>query len=210
MKQTLKIGFTVLVVAALTMSGFALAQSDQATTDQTVTDPTTAAQPPTAQPPADEVTRGVAAILERLAPLIEDRTISQEQAEAVAGQLADGFRPGAMHRPVRVGLETAADFLGMDVQDLAARLRDGATLAEIAGDQTDGLIAALVAEAEDHLAQAVADGRLTQAEAEERLADIEGHITTFVNEGLPERPFGGGHRPGGPDGGEAPMAGAEA
>lgn len=179
MKQTLKTGFTVLVVAALTMSGLALAQTDETASDE-------------------EVSRGVTAILERLAPLVEGGTINQAQAEAVAEQLADGFGPRRPHRGLQA-LKAASEFLDMEIADLASQLRDGATLAEIAGDQTDGLIAAMVAEAEEHLAQAVADGRLTQEEADEKLAGIEDRITTFVNQGPPERPEGAGGpgRPGG-------------
>ena len=198
MKQTLKIGFTVLVVAALTMSGIALAQTDESATDE-------------------EVSRGVSAIVEQLAPLIEDGTITEAQAEAVAGELADGFGPRGPRQRGPKGLDTAAEFLDMEIEDLATQLKDGATLAEIAGAQTDALIAAMVAEAEEHLAQAVTDEKLTQEEADEKLADIEERITTFVNEGPPERPEGGeGRGPGGPrgphgpGGGEPPVDGADA
>lgn len=193
MKQTLKIGITVLVVAALTMSGLALAQ--------------TGADEPT----DEEVSRGVAAIVEKLAPLIEDGTLSEADALAVAETLADGFgpRPG-LRRPLAHGLATAAEVLGMEVEDLAARLREGATLAEIAGDQAGALIAALVAEVEEHLARAVENGRITQEEADERAAEAEERITTFVEEGPPEHPRGfgpGGHgRRGGPFGGSGPGA----
>ena len=110
MRQTLKIGFTVLVVAALTMSGIALAQTDEPATDE-------------------EVSRGVTAIVDKLAPLIENGTISQAQAEAVAEQLADGFGSRRPHRRGGRHLATAAEFLDLEVGDLAAQLRDGATLA---------------------------------------------------------------------------------
>ncbi len=194
MKQTLKIGITIMAVAALVMSGIALAQ----TNDEA--------------PAGEDASRGVAAIVQRLGPLVEAGTIDQAQAQAVAEALADGtpFRRPQQRRPLH-GLQAAAEFLGMDTDDLAAQLKDGATLAEIAGDQTGALIDALVAEAEEHLAQAVADGRLTQEEADARLADAEEKITTFVNEGPPERP--GGERPRPPrrpgrpghPGGEAPV-----
>jgi len=200
MRQTLKIGATFLVVAALTMSGIALAQSDESATD-------------------DRAARGAASIMEKLAPLIEAGTITNGQAEAVAERLADGLGP---HRPQRRGphgLDSAAEFLGMEIEDLASQLRDGATLAEIAGSRTDGLIAAMVADAEERLAQAVTDGKLTQEEADDRLAEVEESISTFVNEGPPERPEGrfgpGGHRghrgPGGfGPGGGPPVDGSDA
>ena len=184
MKQTLKIGITVLVVAALAMSGIALAQTDADVSEE-------------------EASRGVAAIVEKLAPLIEDGTITEAQAEAVAEELASGFhgRPGRPGSKVRHGLSTAAEFLGVEVDELASQLREGSTLADIAGGQTDALIDAMVASVEERLAEAVADGKLTQEEADEKLADAEEKITTFVNEGPPEGGFGPGkrgrHGPGG-------------
>jgi len=173
MKQTLKIGITIVVVAALTMSGIALARTDD---EASV---------------GEGASRGVAAIVQKLGPLVEAGTIDQDQAQAVAETLADGmaFRRPQQRRPVH-GLRAAAEFLGMEVDDLGAQLRGGATLAKIAGDQTGALIDALVAEIEEHLAQAVADGRLPQEEADTILADAEERITMFVNEGPPERPEG--------------------
>jgi len=72
------------------------------------------------------------------------------------------------------------------------------------------LIAYLVDQAEEHIADAVADGRMTQEEADEKLADLEDHITELVTSDIPEpgdRPMGGGggrggHGPGGFGGGE--------
>jgi len=199
MKQTLKIGITIMVVAVMAMSGIALAQTDDEA------------------PSGDEVSRGVAAIVEKLSPLVEAGTIDEGQAQAVAETLADEMAARRHHqRRVVHGLDAAADFLGMEIDDLGAQLRDGATLAEIAGDQTGALIDALVADAEEHLAQAVADDKLTQEEADTRLAEIEEKITTFVNEGPPERPEGERPRPphrpggpGGPGGDEAPVDGGE-
>ena len=112
MKQTLKIGITIVVVAALTMSGIALAQTDDEV------------------PVGEGASRGVAAIVQRLGPLVEAGTIDQDQAQAVAETLADGmaFRRPQQRRPAH-GLRAAAEFLGMEVDDLAAQLRGGATLA---------------------------------------------------------------------------------
>ena len=98
---------------------------------------------------------------------------------------------------MRHGLKEAAEFLDMEVADFAEQLREGATPAEIAGDQTDELIAFLVADVEEHLADAVENGRITQEEADEKLAEAEERITTFVNEGPPERPEREGFGPGG-------------
>lgn len=190
MKQTVKIGITILVVATLAMSGVALAQTGEDGGD------------------ADDVTRGVEWIMEKLAPLVDAGTISEEAAEEVAETLVNELRPGRHHRRVVHGLREAAGFLDIEVGDLAERLRGGETLAQIAGDETDELIDYLVADVEEHLAQAVADGKLTQPEADEKLAEAEERITTFVNEGPPERPegeeWGLGERRGGPGFGPGP------
>jgi hypothetical protein len=58
------------------------------------------------------------------------------------------------------------------------------------------VIDALVAEASARLDEKVADGDLTQAEADERKADLEERITNLVNA---ERPEGGFRGPGGAD-----------
>ncbi len=201
MKQTLKIGITIMVVAVLAMSGIALAQTNDEAPD------------------GEDASRAVAAIVKKLGPLVEAGTIDEGQAQAVAETLADGsgHRRPQQRRAVH-GLKAAAEFLGMEIEDLGAQLKDGATLAEIAGDQTGALIDALVAETEEHLALAVADGKLTQEEADAKLADAEERITTFVNEGPPERPEGERpegerprppRRPGGPGGDGPPMGGAD-
>ena len=192
MKQTLKIGVTVLLVAALAMSGIALAQTGG----------------------DDEAPAGdgpVSKILEVLGPLVENGTISETQAEAVAETLAEAL-PRRPHRGGRFAIGAAAEFLGMEVEDLAAQMRDGATLAEIAGAQTNGLIAALVADVSERLDGAVTEGRITQEEADEKLAEATEKITTFVNEGPQhEEGQGPGDRgrggPGGPGGfgGDAPF-----
>ena len=61
---------------------------------------------------------------------------------------------------------------------------EGTTLADVAESQDvelDTLIDALVRAHEERIAQAVEDGRLTQDEADERLADLEEQVTERVN-----------------------------
>ena len=84
------------------------------------------------------------------------------------------------------------------------KLQSGKTLGEIAdattGKSKAGLIAALVADEKSHLAQAVKDGRLTQAQADTMAANLESRITDLVNGKLPPHPDGprpgDGHRRG--------------
>ena len=109
---------------------------------------------------------------------------------------AEGRHPHR-HHALRIALDTAATTLGMSEGDLRAQLRDGKSLAEIAGDKTDALISALVAAANGRIDAAVADGKLTQAEADARKANLTERITALVNR---TGPAGGHHHADGPDG----------
>jgi len=200
LKQTLKIGAMLLVAAAVATTGIAVAQSgddssvfsiaaDEMVTDETATDETT---------PADD-TPLRSRIIEWLAPLVEDDTITGEQAEVVADTLAEHL-PRLGHRVVRglMAVDEAADFLDMTARELVEALSDGTSLAEIAqgiGLDPDDLIAHLIGVVEEHLDEAVADGRITEDEKAERLAAASEHITALVNGEL-GRPLLG-DRPGG-------------
>ena len=199
MKQTLKIGAMLLAVAALAMTGVALAQSgDEATTDETTT----------AQAATVEATPLRSKIVEWLAPLVDEGTIDQSQAEAVADTLAEALPRS--HGPMGRGLEAvreAADFLGLTPEDLAAAVRDGQTLAEIAvanGSTAQALIDHLTGLAAEHLDDLVADGRITEEQKAEMLDHMTDRITDLVNGDL-DRPMMGGpglgpHRGQGGDG----------
>ncbi len=186
MKQTLKIGAMVLAVAALAMTGVAVAQSGGEATTGEVT---------TAQATTGEVTPLRTRIVEWLAPLVEDGTIDESQAEAVADTLAEAL-PGP-HGPMGRGLEAfreAAGFLGLTPEALAEAVRDGQTLAEIAvanGSTAEALIDHLTGLAEEHLDDLVADGRITAEEKADMLANMTDHITDLVN-GEIDRPMMGG------------------
>ncbi len=99
-------------------------------------------------------------------------------------------RSGARHRGGRPGFdgEVLAGLLGIDVDTLRTELRSGKTVAEIATEQgveVQTVIDALVAEARSHLELSVDNGRLTQEEADAKLAELTERITERVNEGRP-------------------------
>lgn len=204
MKQTLKMAVMLLVVAALTTAGIALAQSGGDTSVFVAAADTTDADETA---PTDE--RPVRArILEWLTPLVEDETITQEQAEAVADTLVDRLpplRPGLV-RGLHV-LDEAADFLGITVREVVEALRDGTTLAELAGDAAEDLVDHLLEVFAEHLDRAVAAGYLTEDEAAQRLDEAAERLADLVNGdvdlpgpglGFGGRPPGGGfgHGPG--------------
>jgi hypothetical protein len=80
-----------------------------------------------------------------------------------------------------------ADFLEMDRRGLGMALRDGATLAELAGDRVDELVAELVATASERIEQAVADEKLDRDRADEILAGAEERAKSRVNGEHPTR-----------------------
>ena len=105
-----------------------------------------------------------------------------------------GHGPGMRGGP---GLDAAAEALGLSVEDLRTALSEGQSLADVAaanGVDVQSVIDALVAEAQAHMAEKVAEGDLTQEEADERLATVTERITAMVNGERPEGPPEGGLR----------------
>jgi polyhydroxyalkanoate synthesis regulator phasin len=155
---------------ALTLTGLAVAVPALADTD----------------PAGGAASSAVERITDALAGLVDDGSITQDQADEVATTLSEagiGGRGG--HHGGRLDLEAAATALDMTEDELRTALEaDGTTLADVAGEQgvaVDALVDALVTAQQDRIAQAVEDGRLTQEEADERLADLEEQVTERVN-----------------------------
>ena len=109
-------------------------------------------------------------------------------------------------QPFFHGLDAAASYLGLTEDELHSRLESGKTLAEVAkaqGKSVAGLKNAMVADAKKHLEAAVKAGRLSSAEEQRVLADLEQRIDDLVNGKLPDRfprrhGFGFRDRPGPP------------
>ena len=141
-------------------------------------------------------------------------------ASAVSAQVDDTVTPDTVvEQPANVNGKTGdrgegradraqatADLLGIDVEELQAALQQGQTLAQIAeANNVDiqTIIDATVATATERINAAVEAGRLTAAEADEKLADLEAKVTARVNAAGPVR----GERP---DRGGAPAADQDA
>lgn len=138
---------------------------------------------------------------ETLKPLVDAGTITQAQADAVIAALkadmpAHGDRgPGGKGGP---GLDVAAQALGMTTDELHTALDGGQTLAQVASDKgvnVQVVIDALVASATNHINEEVTSGEITQAEADQKLADLSQHVTDRVNNPRPEGGPRGGHGP---------------
>jgi AraC-like DNA-binding protein len=107
-----------------------------------------------------------------------------------------GLGPHGFRGPGHL-LSTAADYLGLTQAQLRTQLDSGKTLAQIAKDRgksVDGLVDKLLAAKKARLDEAVEDGRLTRAQADEIEAEMRKAVTEFVNNGRPEFP----KLPGGP------------
>lgn len=156
-----------------------------------------------------------------LSGLVTDKTLTQAQADKVASTLESagigrgGHGPGGGFGGHGADLSAAATALGMTEADLRTALESGKTLAQVATDKkvsVDTLVAALVKAETARIAQEVTDKKLTQAQADERLADLKARITDRVNSTRPTRPEGakgdGGPKGGGgPDGDGGPNGG---
>lgn len=136
-----------------------------------------------------------------LAPLVEDGTLTQAQADKVVAALVAAAPDRPPHPPrgargaMREGLDVAAGVLGMTPRELAEQLRGGQTMAQVAqskGVDPQQVVDALVADLKSHLDKAVADGRLTQAQADRRLAEGTERIGDRVQNGRPDRGRGDG------------------
>ena len=96
----------------------------------------------------------------------------------------------------------------MEVEALREALAGGQTLAEVAegaGVAVEDLVAALVADATEHLDAAVDEGRITEERATELAEVLQERVEARVNGELPEPRAGGG--PGGfPGRGHGPGA----
>ena len=145
------------------------------------------------------VTSRLTGIKSALSGLVDDGTLTQEQADKVASTLADKLPPGGMgHHDGRFGgrgMDAAAKALGLTEAQLRARLSNGKSLADVArseGVSKSTLIDAMVAAAEDDLAAAVKNGKITQAQADTMKESLTDRITDHVNRVRPEHGRGRG------------------
>ena len=130
------------------------------------------------------------------------RTIQNAAVRSSAvNNLASALRPkhDGDGRGGKMGahLEAAATALGMTSDELKTALADGSSLADVAASKNvavQKVIDAIVADEKAEIAQAVTDGKLTQAQADALQAKVVEHVTAIVNGEHPAPLFGrGGH-----------------
>jgi polyhydroxyalkanoate synthesis regulator phasin len=151
----------------------------------------------------------------RIDEAVKAGRLTQEQGEALKERIESatvplifgGFGPGDRlghgfgHFGVFTELETAASYLGLEQDELRDALADGKSLAQVAKDQgksVDGLVDALLADAEKRIDAALDDGRLTKEHATELKQELKERITDLVNREPGEFRRGFGSRSFGP------------
>jgi hypothetical protein len=103
-------------------------------------------------------------------------------------------RPGLALRWLHGGLRELADWLGMTPRELVGELRDGQSLAQVAqakGKSRDELITFLTDAAKQRLDKAVANGRLTQEQADAALERFTQRVDNLVDRTRPAAPDSG-------------------
>ena len=109
-------------------------------------------------------------VQDALGGLVENGTITEEQADAVEEALEDarpdrGFEGGIGHRGFAFGfggISTVAESLGIGEDELRAALADGQTIADVAEEQgvdVQDVVDDIVAAQRERLDEAVAEGR---------------------------------------------------
>jgi polyhydroxyalkanoate synthesis regulator phasin len=141
--------------------------------------------------PADDAVQRGEHLRTALQPLVDDGTIDEAQANAVAEQLMENRGDHGKRGPGKFGHSTVVtDLLGMDADTLRAELRAGSTLAEVAtaqGVPVDVLVDAIVDQMQERVDAAVEAGKITADQAAEKLAEAEVRVTAKVNGEVPAK-----------------------
>lgn len=123
---------------------------------------------------------------EVLASLVQKGTITQGQADAVQGAIDDAREKDQSEREARRAERQAEvdtlleSTLGLTRDEVVEKLREGRTLKEIAGDKADELAAGAKELAQKGLDEAVADGRMTQAQADALAKELDSRVDAWL------------------------------
>jgi hypothetical protein len=118
-----------------------------------------------------------------LSTLVKAGTITQAQSDAITSALATARteRISAMSANKTAEWNLIASTLGMDVATVQAKVKAGASLASLAGANTNALISALVALESTQIDAAVTVGKITSAQATAKKANLVAQETRAVN-----------------------------
>lgn len=138
-------------------------------------------EPPVVEPTVEPTTVPV----QPLVAQVDDAPAPDGSEEGEGEHCRRGGRGGGR------GFDTAAETIGIQIDELREGVESDLTIAQIAelnGVSAQSVIDAMVEDLAQHLEDEVAAGELTESEAAERLEDSVERITTRVNEGRPDRP----------------------
>ena len=175
---------TTAVLAVLVAGGGIVSAGSLVANAYDTTDPT--ADTTTVEPTVDTPVETDGAP-QGLTAQVETDTDTPDTDTPAPPDATDGERPnreGHGRRGGCGGNEAVAELLGMTPEELHDAKEAGTSLAEIAQSQgvaVDEVIQTIVDEKAEHLAEEVAEGDLTQAEADARLAEIEARTADRVN-----------------------------
>jgi hypothetical protein len=176
----------------------------------------------------EELTKALqGAAADRLDQAVKDGKLTQAQADAIKKRMQEDGGvpflgppggPGGPHGGPGVfrhngpppGIAAAAKYLGLSNAALRKQLESGKSLADVAKAQdksVDGLKDAIKAAITADIKKAVDDKKLTQAQADEFLKDLDARVAEKVNRKGGEGPRGFGHRHGRPGFGPPPPPG---
>jgi polyhydroxyalkanoate synthesis regulator phasin len=132
---------------------------------------------------------------------VKEGLLTQEQAARMRERGLDGFRSWGMMRGGKFGgrgfgmggsenslVAVAAEELGMTAEQLVDELEAGKTIADVAkakGVELKTIVDAFIAPRAEYLAELVADGRITQAQADEMLAHMREEAEEHLEESYP-------------------------
>lgn len=125
--------------------------------------------------------------------LVTKGVITQQQEDSILAAVKDAARGDRRHEEFMKAIfakafEQSAAYLGMTPADLKAKL-PGTSLAAIAnatpGKSRDGLVDTLTKAANEAIAKALADGKITNEQAEKAKAAVPEHVAKFVDHTWP-------------------------
>ena len=204
------VGTTVLALGA---TGYAVAQSGDSREDERKAFLNDAAQRLDKSPEELQEALQEAAIA-RIDAAVKDGRLTEEQANEMKERIRSGGGIpflGGPHGPggpghhhgggPRVGMEAAAEYLGLSREELREQFEDGKSLKEIAEDRNksvDGLKDAMEKAIRADIEKAVDDKRLTQEQADQILAGLDDRLDEKIKRKGDDHGPGGRGGPGGP------------
>ncbi len=188
----------VAVVLGLAVTGAAALAAFQPPTETALVSATDTGVATSLQ--ADRDGGALKAILEKL---VQKGTITQAQADAILAAVReaapkkkdrDGDREAAeiVKRAFANMMRLSVEYIGLPQQAVAGQLKAGKSLGEVAdtqpGKSREGLIAYLERTITAALDKAVADGKITQARADEAKSHLTERVTRFVDHKYERKP----------------------